>query len=351
MRELDERLSKAAMDGRVEEVRALLAAGAAANAKAETTQWTSLHYAASGGHADVCQILLEAGAAPAARDAWGDEPMHLAAMHGHVACCKLLNELDSAYAPGDNNHGYSPWHRAAAAGRVEVCAYLLSRAPHLIDIRRGNQTALHLCTNNVPDFHRLVRLLIDAGANLDKADALAKTPLWYCAHHGHLTSLNSLLEAGARITGSANISPLEAAAKHGHLDVARRLVEAGAVPADDLAVGDLLCGAAESKNAALVHYLIASSGLVDNVDAPGTVGESALQRAAKSANGGVVSALLALGANRDQRNADDQTIEEIALANRRHDVVAAIRAHEAREGLRAASGARARARPATHRGP
>lgn len=54
------------------------------------TKWTPLHYAASGGHAAVINLLLEHSAYIDAESPNGSTPLMMAAMYGSVASVKLL---------------------------------------------------------------------------------------------------------------------------------------------------------------------------------------------------------------------------------------------------------------------
>jgi len=51
---------------------------------------TPLHWAASGGHAQACQLLLEQGADVNALNQFGDTPLHRAAWKNHIKTCELL---------------------------------------------------------------------------------------------------------------------------------------------------------------------------------------------------------------------------------------------------------------------
>ncbi|XP_047100837.1 ankyrin repeat domain-containing protein 39-like [Schistocerca piceifrons] len=83
------RLIEAAMEGEVEEVRALLAAGADVGAR-DWAGRTALHCAARSGHAAVVRLLLSAASDPNARDQWGQTPLHLAAYNGHTEAAAAL---------------------------------------------------------------------------------------------------------------------------------------------------------------------------------------------------------------------------------------------------------------------
>ncbi|XP_049769455.1 serine/threonine-protein phosphatase 6 regulatory ankyrin repeat subunit C-like [Schistocerca cancellata] len=83
------RLREAAKEGAVEEVRALLAAGADVGARGGVGE-TALHWAARRGDAAVVRLLLSAASDPNARDRVGRTPLHLAAYRGHTEAAAAL---------------------------------------------------------------------------------------------------------------------------------------------------------------------------------------------------------------------------------------------------------------------
>ena len=54
-----------------------------------------LHEAARGGHGEIVQMLLAAGANPAARDGQGQTPYEISLEHGHAAVAELLKEKEA----------------------------------------------------------------------------------------------------------------------------------------------------------------------------------------------------------------------------------------------------------------
>ncbi|XP_047104623.1 cortactin-binding protein 2-like [Schistocerca piceifrons] len=84
------RLREAAVEGAVEEVRALLAGGADVGAMDGVFGRTALHYAAGRGHAAVVRLLLSAASDPNARDHCGQTPLHVAAWNGHAEAAAAL---------------------------------------------------------------------------------------------------------------------------------------------------------------------------------------------------------------------------------------------------------------------
>ncbi|XP_049946545.1 poly [ADP-ribose] polymerase tankyrase-1-like [Schistocerca serialis cubense] len=83
------RLIEAAHKGAVEEVRALLAAGADVGARSGGG-FTALHWAAWRGHAAVVRLLLSAASDPNARTQCGQTPLHYAAYYGHAEAAAAL---------------------------------------------------------------------------------------------------------------------------------------------------------------------------------------------------------------------------------------------------------------------
>jgi ankyrin repeat protein len=73
-----------------EAVRALLAAGAAVDARLPTTLARPLHFAVEGGKPDIVQALVDAGADPTAPDFRGRTPMQMAVTSGRQAIVRIL---------------------------------------------------------------------------------------------------------------------------------------------------------------------------------------------------------------------------------------------------------------------
>lgn len=99
----------------------------------------ALTYAAMGGHANSCRILLEYGAEVNALDVRGRNAIHIAALHGHRDCCAvLIDHGGKVFAP--DFHGNSPLHLAAMKNSYEVVDYLASRGQDLARIIYSDKT-------------------------------------------------------------------------------------------------------------------------------------------------------------------------------------------------------------------
>jgi uncharacterized protein len=110
--------------GTADAARALIDAGADVSARSENSFWVlPLHSAASGGHAEIVEILLAAGAEPDPRQRHGWTPLHAAAQNGD------LRSVDALLAAGadptlTNDDGRSAVDLATAAGHDELVARL-----------------------------------------------------------------------------------------------------------------------------------------------------------------------------------------------------------------------------------
>ncbi|XP_049944431.1 ankyrin-3-like [Schistocerca serialis cubense] len=126
------RLREAAEEGAVEEVRALLAAGADVGARGGGGR-TALHCAARSGHAAVVRLLLSAASDPNSRTQGGLTPLHLAAYNGHTeAAAALLQQQVASDSPRSRRGETRRWGRDAECGQR-----IRQRAAHAQKQRRG----------------------------------------------------------------------------------------------------------------------------------------------------------------------------------------------------------------------
>ncbi|XP_049945397.1 ankyrin homolog [Schistocerca serialis cubense] len=140
------RLIEAAKVGAVEQLRALLAAGADVTVRDEGN-WTALHWAADRGHVGAASCLVGAGAEVGARSREQSTPLHWAAYNGHTAVVRLLL---AAYADPNvrDRYGRTPLHWAVRNVQAEVVAELLQAGADRGGRDDMGRTPLELAMNN-----------------------------------------------------------------------------------------------------------------------------------------------------------------------------------------------------------
>ncbi|XP_046982216.1 ankyrin-1-like [Schistocerca americana] len=121
--EKDTRLILAAKNGAVQQMQALLAAGADVGAE-DSDRNTALHWAAWEGHLQAVGCLLGAGADVDAGNWVGNTPLHWAAWGGREAVVRLLAS-SAADLDARNRDGMRPLHEAAKHGHAAAVAALL----------------------------------------------------------------------------------------------------------------------------------------------------------------------------------------------------------------------------------
>ncbi len=172
---------------------------------------TPLMYAAETGRAKLVEILLEAGADPAAKDSANQTALDLAWNKGHSRIGEMIQSRLPEAAQAGKSRTQKQWS-----------AMLLAAA------KRGD----------IDDAERAIA----AGADLNAADSVGedfgKTPVALACEHQRVDVLKLLIAAGANVDTNPdeivptmnNDSPIHLAAESGHAPCVRLLLESGATP-------------------------------------------------------------------------------------------------------------------------
>jgi uncharacterized protein len=181
---------------------------------------------------EIVRLLLDAGA-----DYDIQSAIHLADLQRVHA---ILRQ-DPTLANGLHGAQKVPLRVAALEGRIEICELLLRFGADPDDFRDGNGIPI-IC--NAVDHPKIVKLLVDAGADLKKpitwrgggtgawVIGAKATALHYAAERGQVDSARLLLDHGVPVDGKDDNgqTPLYIAAVCGRTAVIRLLLQRGADP-------------------------------------------------------------------------------------------------------------------------
>ena len=288
-------LQLAALNGFDQIAELLLKAGADV-AATDATDHTALDDAVLSARASVIPVLLRHGAGPRrVRSQDGRGPLAEAGLKGNAAIVNLLVSAGADPAARDN-FGQTPLDLALAyKNRAAISAYL-RLAQDRPDCRAAADHAMETAT--LRGRLQLVQLLLDAGFDLNRADPGASPYLHQAALKGHAKIVQLLLARGAdanALDGNGS-TPLHNAASGGSTDVITVLLDRGArIDAAERNSGatPLMLAASLSRTAAVALLLArgADPGLRDSS------GHTALDRARETDDNPTIKLLeTALGA-------------------------------------------------------
>ncbi|EPE02577.1 spherulin-1b precursor [Ophiostoma piceae UAMH 11346] len=147
---------------------------------------SNLHLAASLGHVQICQFLVNLGHeqdGPALNEN-RETALTLAARGGHIETVHYLCQTDADWILGQDTHGRDALMEASRGGHDTVVQILLTYVPGGAEdaVRREDKegnTALHFASSNG---HLLVlRTLLAAGADAEHKNVWCWTPVAYSA--------------------------------------------------------------------------------------------------------------------------------------------------------------------------
>ena len=164
---------------------------------------------------------------------------------------------DKSIKSKNNNDKMQLWW-AARESNVAMVKVSLDAGANVNSKDEGGQTPLLWAArkNNVDT----VKLLLDAGANVNSKDDGGQTPLWWAARKNEVDIVKLLLNAGADIKwkGDTGQTPLFWAAYNDNMDMVKLFLDAGAdVNSKDKDYGEtLLCVAARKGNIDMAKLLL-----------------------------------------------------------------------------------------------
>ncbi len=304
---------------------------------------TPLHGAAATGHAELAVALLGAGADPNARRQHGETPLHVAAGGGHATVVEILLKHGAQINTTDDS-GYTALHNAALANRSEVVQLLLRHKADMEIAEKSGEGGTPLFIASDKGYTEIVRLLLAAGAN---PNAIAKggggyTPIFRTTSSDRLPLAKMLLDHGADINFATwdGTSPLIFAACNvwpKNKEVIQFYLDHGADPRRTRNDGPdaLSCTASEGLDD--IIRLLLHKGADPNYR-KNDQWDTALMLAVRKDRTSTVKLLLQRGADVNQvRSVSSGKYEsalDLALAKGNRDIIAMLRAANAKEAAR-----------------
>ena len=218
---------------------------------------TSLHYAVLKKHTDVVQVLIAAGADVDANNSLGSTPLHCACEVGELDIVQMLLEAGAGVSLVDDKTN-TCLIIAAYAGHTETVRYLVGLKDVDVNYRgMTNFTALHVAVHE--GHHNVLKVLIDAGADMEVANSRGTLALECACNRGDVVSVKMLVEAGANVhvADTNRASCLMLAVLEGHAETVRYLAGLPQVDVDEVRQGKtaLCCALDGGAHADVVQAL------------------------------------------------------------------------------------------------
>lgn len=209
----------------------LIRAGADAS-KANRYGVTPLSLASTNGNARMIALLLEAGADSNERDKQGETALMTAAKVGSVDSVRTLLDHGATIDARDPAFEQTALMMAIREDHPDVVKVLVDRGASVNTQTRAGAAPPWILPNSVPGFGHGIGIvrggLPERGSRYLIPGAM--TPLLYAARDGRTESARILIAAGAELerTDANGITPLLMAITNDHVDTARFLIERGA---------------------------------------------------------------------------------------------------------------------------
>ncbi len=275
----------------------------------------ALRAAAAKNHVHVAELLIKAGTPVNRSNDREIPPLTFAVREGNKEIVRLLVQA-KADVSAKNEEGLDALFYACVAGHVEIAALLLQAGatPKTKDpVTKGS--LLHFVAS-LSDKPSLMRLLINAGCDINEADPnTGATPLMVAAHAGNYCCVETLLNLKAEVNARsyAGGSALQAAVQAGHDLIVELLLKNGAdIHAVDQLNTGLVSLAAARGHMHIVRRLLNAGASIKEKNC---FGGNALWSAAARDDDAMIKSLLKAGARPEELPAaltDDEMRQKVA---------------------------------------
>lgn len=336
-------LNLASESGNTEVARQLIDSGA--DVSHETANgFTPLSMASSKGFFELAKLLIQKGADVNQVVANGHPPLLLAVWYNHSELAELL--IDEGAEPIGIHlevQMFSLLAVAAGRGYLNTAKALINRGfnpaeaqPLLLAASYGSYGGFSSDfdlkdAGESPDFprsdyHQVLELLLQSGADVNTSDVQGFTPLFMASYYGFISVVEILIQngAGLNVKTVSGATPLQASSTMGHFRVTQLLVQHGAdVTTKDNAGRNLLNYACRPGNLELVNFIINESQ-TQALDEADHWGSRPLSVAARFGSVGIVRALIGTGAVEVESSDKFGRTAALWAASRGHYAVASL---------------------------
>ncbi|KAL3075605.1 hypothetical protein niasHT_034972 [Heterodera trifolii] len=191
---------------------------------------TALHFSAKYGQLVVAQTLLALGANPNARDDKGQTPLHLAAENDFPDVVKLflkMKQNNHAVLTAVDHSGFTCAHIAAMKGSLAVVKELMMIDKAMVIQAKTKcleATTLHMAAGG--GHAKIVKILLENGANPEDENANGMTPLSLAAWNGHSGILPCFdRKFWRRCSKKTGLNAFHIAAYKGHSDFINEMIK------------------------------------------------------------------------------------------------------------------------------
>ena len=281
----------AAMNGQANIIQELVDSGANVNTH-DITAITPLHASVANDHLNTAKLLLQQGVDVNAIDHEGSTPLSFAASNGNTVMMDLLQQMGAVLEP---DSGLSPLESASRGGRSSSVQWRLAKG-----VSPNATRLLPLIEAVYANHAHIVRILLDAKANVDAIDRLGNTAMEVAVVQGNVTIIRDLVAAGADTNdigrNTETETPLQEAAYRGDKSLAERLIKKGAdVHAHGGDLGTVLQCSMYSRDTNIVKLILGHLSSSELSVDHGIFGATPIQLAVVLKDKGLLTLLLGHG--------------------------------------------------------
>lgn len=193
---------------------------------------TPLYLAAANGNAPMIEMLLDAGADPNAVDPTGETALMTAVRTGKIDAVGLLVDRGARVDTRDPTYDQTALMFAVRGDNPDVVGLLVDRGADVNVTTRVGDTPRWVLPNSVPGFSFGIGIVRGGLPERGVRDPIpgGLSPLHYAARDNKVDAARILIEAGANIErrDPNDITPLLMAIGNNQMEVSRFLIEAGA---------------------------------------------------------------------------------------------------------------------------